>query len=389
MILSSCTSSRSTATPSNKRCSLTTTFRMRIPGEVRSVVRLWPVRGFFLLIVGLACADNTRESGAKSDTLAATPKSSQAGDIPDRAWKVVPLTVAPDRFRPGAWTDEIMLWGLVRGQITKLNTQTGVVSTLSQTAWSFFPARGVVSWLNESGTWMLRDGGKPFLLARAGAESLSGLDGSPTALWSPDGSRAILVWRGEGVSRYSLLEGDGSMRELKIATPGYYGGDAVLWLDSARVLFHVVAKSSLGGDRAYRENGWRGALAVLDLRSGAYAPVADTRDSTFLRVAGRYLTDVLVMEWASKGVRGHWIYNPQDWRRRAVSLPKGRVFSSPAGAVVILLGAVADSADAILVTASDTLKLGRVAQDAQPAFSPSGRRGALRTSRGVIVFEQR
>jgi len=85
----------------------------------------------------------------------------------------------------------------------------------------------------------------------------------------------------------------------------------------------------------------------------------------------------------------HWIYNPQDLRRRAVSLPKGRVFSSPAGAVVILLGAVADSADAILVTASDTLKLGRVAQDAQPAFSPSGRRGALRTSRGVIVFEQR
>ena len=356
---------------------------------VLAVVRFRPVRGFFLLIVGLACADNTRESGVKSDTLVATPKSSRSSDSADPAWQVLPLAVAPDRFRPGAWTDEIMLWGLVRGRVTKLNTQTGADSTLSQTAWSFFPGPGVVSWTNESGTWMLRDGGELTRLAGPGVDSVSSFDGPPTVLWSPNGSHALLGWRGEGGVLYRLLEPDGSMRTLQVATPGYYGHDAVLWLDSARVLFHVTAKSSLAGDPAYRESGWRGALAVLDLRTGACAPVANTRDSTRLRVAGRYLDDVLVTERGGGGVRGHWFYDPGTWQRRPAPLPRGRAYSSPAGAVVILLGAVADSADAILVTASDTLKLGRVAQDAQPAFSPSGRRGALRTGRGVIVFETR
>jgi hypothetical protein len=362
---------------------------MRIAAQARNVVRFRPVGGLFLFIVGLACAENTRESGVKSDTSPATPESSRGSDIADPAWQTLPLGVAPDRFRPGAWSDENVLWGLVRGRITKLNTQTGAVSTLSQTAWSFFPAPGVVGWRNEAGTWMLRDGGKPIRLARAGVDSLSGFDGPPTVLWSPDGSRALLAWQGEGDSRYRLLERDGSIGALEVATPGYYGNDAVLWLDSARVLFHVVAKSSLGGDPAYRESGWRGALAVLDLRTGAYAVVANARDSTFLRVAGRHLDDVLVTEWGTEGVRGHWFYNPQNWQRRPAALPKGRAFSSPAGAVVILLAAVADSADAILVTASDTLKLGRVAQDAQPVFSPSGRRGALRTSRGVMILEPR
>jgi hypothetical protein len=362
---------------------------MRIAAQVHRVVPFRPVRGFFLLIVGLACAENAHESGVKSDTLAVTRKSPRGSDIADPAWQIVPLASAPDRFRPGAWTDENVLWGQVRGRVTKLNTRTGAVSTLSQTAWSFFPARGVVSWRNEGGTWMLRDGGKLMRLAGPGVDSLSGFDGPPTVLWSPDASRALLAWQGEGDFRYRLLERDGSTREIEVATPGYYDNDAVLWLDSARVLFHVVAKSSLNGDASYRESGWRGALAVLDLLTGAYAVVANARDSTFLRVAGRHLDDVLVTERGTEGVRGHWIYDPENWQRRPAALPKGRAFPSNAGAVVIILGAVADSADAILVTASDTLKLGRVAQDAQPAFSPSGRRGALRTGRGVVIFEPR
>ena len=346
-------------------------------------------RGALVLAIALACAD-ARDSAVKSDTLTAAEKLSRSSDgAVDPIWQVHPLTGAPDRFRPGAWTDEVVLWGLVRGRITKLDTRTGAVRTLSQTAWAFFPGLGVVSWTNESGTWMLRDGGKPTRLAHAGVDSVSSFDGPPSVLWSPDGSRALLAWRGEGGVLYRLLEPDGSMRTLQVATPGYYGHDAVLWLDSERVLFHITAKSSLGGDPAYRENGWRGALAVLDLRTGACAPVANTRDSTMLRVAGRYLNDVLVTEWGGGGVRGHWFYDPGTWQRRPAPLPRGRAFSSPAGAVVIILGAVMDSADAILVTPSNTLKLGRVSQDAQPAFSPSGRRGALRTSRGVIVFDHR
>jgi hypothetical protein len=346
-------------------------------------------RQFLALAFGLACTGNARDSAVESDTAAASAKPSLGNRTPVPVWEVHPLTVAPDRFRPGAWTDEVVLWGLVRGRVTRLDTQTGAVSTLPQNAWSFFTAPGLVSWRNEAGTWMLRDGGKAVRLAASGADPESGLDGLPTVLWSPDGSRGLLAWQGEGDFQYRLLERDGSIRKLDVRTPGYYANDAVLWLDSARVLFHIVAMSSLGGDPSYRESGWRGALAVLDLRTGAYAPVANTRDSTALRVAGRYLNDVLITEWGGGGVRGHWFYDPGTWKRRPASLPRGRAYSSLAGAVVILLGAGMDTADAILVTASNTLKLGRVAQDAEPAFSPSGRRGALRTSRGVIVFEMR
>ena len=344
-------------------------------------------RQFLALAFGFACTGNARDSAVESDTGAASAKLSPGNNTPVPVWEVHPLTVAPDRFRPGAWTDEVALWGLVRGRVTRLDTQTGAVGTQPQTGSSFFPGRGVASWRNERGTWMVRDGGKPIRLAAPGVDSLSGFDGPPTVLWSPDGSRALLAWQSEWDFHYRLLERDGSTRRLGVRTPGYYDNDAVLWLDSTRVLFQIVAKSSLGGDPAYRESGWRGALAVLDLGTGAYAPVANTRDSTALLVAGRYLNDVLITEWGSGRVRGHWLYDPGTWQRRQISLPRGRAYSSRAGAVVILLGAVMDSA--ILVTGSDTLKLGRVSQDARPAFSPSGRRGALRTSRGVIVFETR
>ncbi|MDP9279008.1 MAG: hypothetical protein M3P00_06260, partial [Gemmatimonadota bacterium] len=314
---------------------------------------------------------------------------SRTNDAAAPIWQVHPLPVAPDRFRPGAWSDETVLWGLVRGRVTRLDTQSGAVSTPSQTGWSFFPGRGVASWRNERGTWMLRDGAKAILIAGPEPDSATGFDGPPTVLWSPDGSRALLAWQGEWDSHYRLLERDGSTRNLQVAIPGYFENEAVLWLDSARVLFHIVAKAPAGGEPTYRESGWHGALAVLDLSTGAYMPVAKTRDSTALRVAGRYLNDVLITEWGTGGVRGHWFYDPLTWQRRPASLPRGRAFPSSAGAVVVLLSAVADSVNAVLVTASRSTELGRVSQDAQPAFSPSGRRGALRTSRGVIVFEHR
>jgi hypothetical protein len=368
---------------------------MRIPPFLRVALNLagWSTRRALCplgLVIVVACADKSRDSAVKPDTLATAAKVSRSNTASDPLWHVRALDVAPDRFRPGGWSDEILLWGLVRGRVTKLNTHTGAVSTRSETAWGLQTAPGVVSWRNEGGIWMLRDGGEAIRLAHAGVDSLSGADGLPTVLWSPDGSRALLSWQGEWDSHFRLLERDGSARTLEVAIPGYFGNAAMLWLDSARVLFQIVAKSSLGGDPTYRESGWRGALAVLDLRTGAYAQVANTRDSTALLVAGRYLNDVLITEWGSGAVRAHWFYDPRNWQRRPASLPRGRAYSSPAGAVVILLsGGVPDGADAVLVTASNTLELGRVSQDAEPVFSPSGRRGALRTGRGVIVFERR
>ena len=341
------------------------------------------------LAVGVACENPRRDSRTASDTLGTTATASQPVSRAGPAWQVKPLAVAPDRFRPGGWSDESILWGLVRGRITRLDTGSGAVSTLPQTAWSFFNGRGVASWRNERGTWMLRDGGKPVLLAGPEPDSLSGFDGPPTALWSPDGSRALLRWQGEWDARYRLLARDGSTRPVEVRIPGYFGNDAVLWLDSARVLFRLVANSPVvGGEPVYRESGWNGALAVLDLATSRYSLVARASDSTTtLVVAGRHIDDVLVTEWNGGAVRGHWLYDPRSWQRRPVVLPNGRSFSSLAGAVVVLLDSAGDSTSAVLVSGSSTADLGRVSRDAEPVFSPSGRRGALRTSRGVVIFE--
>ena len=155
------------------------------------------VRHLVTLAVGLACGDNTRDSGVKSDTLPAATKLPPSNNTSSPVWQVHLLDVAPDRFRPGAWSDEVVLWGLVRGRLTRLDTKTGAVSSRSETAWSFFRASGVVSWLNERGTWMLRNEGEVIRLAGPGVDPQSGFDGPPTALWSPDGSRALLAWQGE------------------------------------------------------------------------------------------------------------------------------------------------------------------------------------------------
>jgi hypothetical protein len=341
---------------------------------------------FIALVVGVACKSPRRDSGARPETRVTATDTTQSTGHSALIWQVRRLTVAPDRFRPGGWTNEFTLWGLVRGRITRLDTRTGVVSTLPQNGWSFFNGRGVASWRNEKGTWMLRDGGKPILLAGLEPDPESGFDGPPTVLWSPDGSRALLAWRGEWDFRYRLHERDRPTRKLDVAIPGYFENDAVLWLDSTRVLFRIVANGPSAGEPTYRESGRNGALAVLDVSTGAYDRVASARDSTALLVAGRYFNDVLVTEWSSGAVLGHWLYDPLTWQRRPAPIPKGRAFSSPAGAVVVLLNASADSANAVLVTGSDTTELGRVSRDTEPAFSPSGRRGALRTDRGVVIF---
>jgi hypothetical protein len=217
--------------------------------------------------------------------------------------------------------------------------------------------------------------------------SITGFDGPPTLLWSPDGSRALLGWIGEWDAVYDLLERDGTKRRLPTTIPGYFGNNAALWLDSIRVLFQVVAKGPLGGEPEYRESGWRGDLAVLDLRTGAYTRVTSVPDSIFLRVAGPHPDGVVVTEFGTRGARGHWLYDPRSWRRRPTSLPNGRAFASRGGAMIILLDTQADSTTAVLVTGGASREIGRAPRDGEPAFTPSGRRGALRTAGGMMVFE--
>lgn len=337
------------------------------------------------LIAVAACADPGSHAG--SDTSA--PAGSVALPTADTTqWRTRRLEVAPAKFRPGGWSSEDALWGLVGGRLTRLDTRTGAVRTLPHEAWSIHAAAGVVAWRNGRGTWLLRDDGEPALVAPAGADSATGFDGPPTVLWSPDGSRALLAWAGEWDAAYDLLERDGSRRRLATTIPGYYGSNAALWLDSTRVLFQVVAKGPIAGEPEYRESGWRGDLAVLEVRNGAYRLVTTVPDSIFLRVAGPHPDGVLVTEWSSSGVRERWLYDPATWRRHPTSLPRGRAFASRAGAVVILRDSQSDTTGAVLVSGGKTMEIGRVPRDGEPAFSPSGRRGAIRTADGTMLLEQ-
>lgn len=332
----------------------------------------------------VACADTSSDSPATRVAADSLPTLVAIGP----QWKIRRLENAPPRFRPGGWSSEDVLWGLVGGRLTRLDIRTGAVRTLSHDAWSIHAAAGVVAWRNGRGTWLLRDGEEPVLVAPASPDSATGFDGPPTVLWSPDGSRAVLGWAGEGGEAFSLLARGGSKRRLATSIEGYYGNEAVLWLDSSRVLFQLVAKGPVGGEPEYRESGWRGALAVLDVRTGEYRLAATVPDSIFLRVAGSYPDGVLVSELGPRGVRAHWLYDPRTWQRRLMRLPAGRAFSSLGGAVVVLLDSRTDSTNAVLVTGGTAQELGLVPRDGEPAFTPGGRRGAMRTSGGVVIFDQ-
>lgn len=315
----------------------------------------------------------------------ASDDSAQVAVVSASRWRVDTLANAPARFRPAGWSSEDILWGLVRGRVTRFDARTGDVRTLPSTGWALQTAPDVAVWHNEQGLWTQREGESLRRIVGPDGQDTTRRGDGPHVVLSPDGRRALLGWQQEWDTDYDLLAADGSRRTLTTRIRGYYLNSAALWLDSSRVLFQTVATGPLGGQPEYRESGWRGDLAVLDLKSGSYERVTSVPDRTYLRVAGWYGDDVLVTEWDSSGVRGHWVYETQRWQRRTLSLPRGRAFSSRAGAAVVLLDTPGDTTDALLI-ARDTSALGRVARDAAPAFTPSGRRGVIHTTRGVIVF---
>jgi hypothetical protein len=296
-------------------------------------------------------------------------------------WTTRQLSGAPARFRPGGWSEENTLWGLVRGRVTSVDVRTGAVRELPHAAaWWVQGGAGVITWRNEQGLFVLRGGAAPVRLP-------FDPEVAPSVLWSPDATRAVLTFEDEA-GEFALLNADGSTRALVARIPGYYYDSPVLWLDSTRVLFQTVANGPISGPPSYRESGWRGDLAVLDVSSAEYRRVTGVPDGVYLRVAGRYIDDILVTEWGEGRVPAQATYDPRTWSRRPTSLPTGRAFASVAGAVVVLLHPEPDTTTAVLVAGGDTTVLGVVARDAEPVFSPSGRIGALRTSEGVWLFER-
>ena len=318
---------------------------------------------------------------ARSDT------AQTADSAPATNWRVDTIP-APVRFRPAGWTDDSTLWGLQRGRVTRLDVTTSQTEFYTQAAWSVHASRGVVGWRNENGTWLMHLGQEPRRIAGAVPDSATGFDGPPSILWSLDGQRALLGWHGEWDARYRVLEADGTLRDVETRIPGYFGNGAVLWLDDTRVLFHTVANAPVGKEPEYKESGWRGDLAVLDLAGATYRRVTDVADSIYLRVVGPYDGGVLAAERKGALLSGYWRYDTRTWARRMVTLPTGRAVASSADAVVMYGDAGADSSSAVLVSGARTIPLGTVARDAIPVFSPTGRRGAVATGAGLVEFNR-
>jgi hypothetical protein len=281
-----------------------------------------------------------------------------------------------------------MLWGLVRDSITVVNVISGRARTYAETGWAVQATNDIVSWHNANGTWLMRGTEAPRLLPMHNGVAPS------SVMWSPDGRRAILAWEDEGRAHQEVYESMGTHRSIDPRIAGYYGDRAALWLDSSRVLFEIVASAGRDGTTGYKESGWRGDLAVLDVESGNYARVTSARDGEYLRVAGRLGGGVLVTQWDGTGVIRHWRYDTTSWTRSVTDLPSGRAFASASGATVVLTDAEGDSATAVLVVpriggqANETgsLALGKVARDAQPAFAPGGAIGSVHTASGVVLL---
>jgi hypothetical protein len=365
----------------------------RIEGVIKQISIL-----LILVATLAACAspdtDDVKAAAAGVPTGAAMPAAEVVAG-PESAWEVRTLNAAPARFRPGGWSSETVLWGILGGRVASVNVATGEVRALKAEAWSVAAAHGVVSWRNEDGTWVLRAGSQPVRVAAG--EHPSGFEGPPGLIWSPAGDRAILVWGAEWDSRHDVLERDGTIRELETSIPGYFLNDAALWLDSAHVLFRTVAMGPVGGEPEYRESGWRGDLAVLALGTGDYRLVTHVPDHTYLRVGGVIPGGVLVTGWTPAGTRsgstdgGHVVYEAGTWEQDPIELPAGRTFASAAGAIIVLLepdsGAEeADLVEAVLIAAGGSIPLGLTAINAEPVFSPTGRRAALRMADGRLLL---
>ena len=344
-------------------------------------------RSFFMIGRGLLCFVASVVSGACDDGGRSRVPDTISGTEGRRAaelrvpWTTRKLSGAPERFRPGGWSDENTLWGLVRERVTSVDVRTGAMREFPHAAWWVQGGAGVATWRNERGLFVLRDSATPVRLPFDPQVA-------PSVLWSPDATRAVLTFEDEAGGKFALLNADGSTRPLIARIPGYYYDSPVLWLDSTLVLFQTVAMGPIRGPPSYRESGWRGDLAVLNVSSAEYRRVTEVTDGVYLRVAGRYLDDVLVTEWGQGRVLAQATYDPRTWSRRPTSLPTGRGFASVAGAVVVLLHPEPDTTTAVLVAGGDTTILGVAARDAEPVFSPSGRIGALRTSEGVWLFER-
>jgi hypothetical protein len=208
----------------------------------------------------------------------------------------------------------------------------------------------------------------------------------------------LLSWTAEWDLHHELRREDGRLVVLDTNLPGYMLDAPALWLDSTRVLFTVVATGPRGGEPEYRESGWRGDLALLELHRSRGSPadsapdsfrrVTDVPDGQFLRPTGLLNGQVLCADGT--------LIDPRLWRVTAIDLPPGIAYGAGSTVVVagdsVLLGAARSGGRAPGATTS-TFKWQRLGASEEPpeppAISADGRLVAVRVVRAgrpVVVI---
>jgi hypothetical protein len=274
--------------------------------------------------VGIACTDRQPppHDTTATDAPSAAPSDSQV------AWTVRPILNAPRYFVLSDWVTNDTIWGLAGSNPVDIHAVSGAGRPWGvRTSGARRSSDGsALAWGDTTGIWIMRRGGRPRRLFRF--SSLPDRPaGDPTldVRWAPNGRRLLTSWADEGSVTYALVDTiSGGLEPLTMRIPGYGPPAVALWLDDRRIVFTTRATAGRDGATGYRESGWRGDIAVLDIGTHAFERVTSVNDGVFLEpVAAWADTVVAVRRLAGESLATFSLLDTRTWGETMSALPRG------------------------------------------------------------------
>lgn len=282
---------------------------------------------FAAIVVAPLLACDSRAPDSQARERMNSPDTARADS--QVTWTVRPIPNAPRYFELHGWVTNDTLWGLAGGNPIDIHVRSGAgrpwgVRGVSGAVRS--PDGTALGWADTAGVWTMRRGGRPRrVLSFASLSDRPAGDPPNSVMWSPNGRRLLTWWAEEWTSTYALVDtSNGSMEVLATRLPGYMLPGAELWLDDRRILFTTRATGRKGGEPEYRESGWRGDLAVLDLATHQYTRVTDVPDDVGLGVMAAWGDTVLALRRTqNEPLATFVVFDTQTWRETPSRLPRG------------------------------------------------------------------
>src|SRR5688572_13091914 len=306
------------------------------------------------------------------------------------AWDVRPIVNAPRYFVLSGWVTNDTLWGLAGSNPIDIHVPSGAGrpwSARGASGASRSPDGTALGWADTAGIWIMRRGGSPRrVLSFASLSERPAGDPPNSVMWAPNGRRLLTWWSEEWTRTYGLVDtASGSIEILTTRLPGYMLPGAELWLDDRRILFTTRATGPKGGEPEYRESGWRGDLAVLDLGTHQYERVTDVVDDVGLGVMAAWGDTVLALRRTSDEPLATFVlFDTRTWRETPSGLPRGTTIAASRDGSLVAVFRSDNLLSQVLIrarqpgmpSAAPVLIPGRITS---AAWSPNGRRLALST----------